>query len=359
MFSAVTSLKTYLGFSSQTRPRKRARVSEDERPVTAVSLVKLTQDREFWLDDGNIVLIARDVGFRIYRGLLAAQSTVFADMFGSSNSTADEYYEDCPVVRLSDSPEDLRYLLRVLVPRSYRMFYRDNDKQPLSFDEISAVIRLSHKYHVADAQRQALSALKLYFSDDFSDLRGFEGHGLFLIKRSDAIAAVNIARLTETTSILPIAFYRCCELGTAVMDGCLRADGYIEHLSVEDHKICMIGRLALLREARALVFRIFQETSTPRCLSRRICRSALHTMLVRAAVEEAPLEPAVFRDWTPFTDKQADRLGLCRRCRRMLLGRELAVRREIWGRLPEIFGLYIFGWGVDDSGSTSEPSSNW
>ena len=122
MFSAVTSLTSYRGFSSQARPRKRARVSEDERPVTAVSLVRLTRDREFWLDDGNIVLIARDVGFRIYRGLLAAQSTIFADMFGSPNSGADEYYDDCPAVRLSDSPEDLRYFLRVLIPCSHRMF---------------------------------------------------------------------------------------------------------------------------------------------------------------------------------------------------------------------------------------------
>ena len=92
--------------------------------MTAVSLVRLTRDREFWLDDGNIVLIARDVGFRIYRGLLAAQSTIFADMpvFGSPNSSADEYYDDCLVVRLSDSPEDIRYFLRVLVPCCHRMY---------------------------------------------------------------------------------------------------------------------------------------------------------------------------------------------------------------------------------------------
>ena len=90
--------------------------------MTAVSLVKLTRDKEFWLEDGNIILIACDVGFRIYRGLLAAQSTVFADMFSCPNSTADEYYDDCPVVRLSDSPEDLRYFLRVLVPSAHRMY---------------------------------------------------------------------------------------------------------------------------------------------------------------------------------------------------------------------------------------------
>ena len=121
MFSAVTSLTSYLGFSSQARPRKRARVSEDERPVTAVSLVRLTRDREFWLDDENFVLIARDVGFRIYRGLLSVQSQVFEDLFASASSSTDELFADCPVVHLSDSPGDLVHLLRVLLPTSRKM----------------------------------------------------------------------------------------------------------------------------------------------------------------------------------------------------------------------------------------------
>ena len=344
--------------------------------MTAVSLVKLTRDKEFWLEDGNIVLIARDVGFRIYRGLLVAQSTVFADMFGSPNSTADEYYDDCPVVRLSDSPEDLRYFLRVLIPSAHRMyvwpnmdcieslskrlrrFYRNDEALPVTLDEISAVIRLSHKYHVADAQRQALSTLKLYFTDSFDDFESFGEDGLFHMKWADAIGAVNLARLTDTRSILPTAFYQCCELGDGVIDGCQRPDGHVEHLGFEDRRICMAGRIALVREARALVFRIFQETPSHRCLSRRICRSALHAMLVRAAVEKAPVEPAVLRPWTTFIDEQADRLKLCGRCRRMLWARELDVRKEIWARLPGIFGMYILGWGMDDGETTSESGSS-
>ena len=239
-----------------------------------------------------------------------------------------------------------------------RRFYRNDDALPVTFDEISAVIRLSHKYNVADAEQQALSTLKLYFTDDFYDFESFGEDGLFHMKQTDAISAVNLARLTDTRSILPTAFYQCCELGNSVMDGCRRPDGHVEHLSFEDHKICMGGRIALMREARALVFRIFQETPSHRCLSRRICRAALHTMLIRAAVEEAPLEPAVLRGWTTFIDEQADRLRLCRRCRRMLWARELDVRKEIWARLPEIFGMYIFGWGVDDRGTTSGSESS-
>lgn len=81
----------------------------------------LLHDDEFWLEDGNIVLVTRNVGFRVYRALLAAQSTIFADTFAASSSTTDESYAGCPLVHLSDSPEDLRHLLRVLIPKTKRL----------------------------------------------------------------------------------------------------------------------------------------------------------------------------------------------------------------------------------------------
>ena len=86
------------------------------------SLNDLKHDEEFWLEDGNIILISRSTAFRIYRGLLAEQSSVFADMFTASSSKPDESYEGCPVIHLSESPEDLRHFLRVLLPKSQRMY---------------------------------------------------------------------------------------------------------------------------------------------------------------------------------------------------------------------------------------------
>lgn len=82
---------------------------------------------EFWFGDGNIILVARDVEFRVYKGILADHSPVFDDMFSfpqptpsttpplatSTGSTTDT----CPFVHLTDSPEDLRHLLRVCMPK--------------------------------------------------------------------------------------------------------------------------------------------------------------------------------------------------------------------------------------------------
>ena len=83
--------------------------------------VGLEHDREFWMEDGNMVLVCGNTAFRVYRGLLASQSTVFADMLASSSPAAGETYEGCPVVRLSDAPEDMRHFLRILLPSTTQL----------------------------------------------------------------------------------------------------------------------------------------------------------------------------------------------------------------------------------------------
>ena len=111
--------------SPDTRPAKRIKLPkelpESESSASSSSTgtnLKLRRHAEFWFLDGNVVLAARRTGFRIYRGLLASQSTVFSDMFASSTSKADETFGGCPVVHLSDSPHDLAHLLHVLIPKA-------------------------------------------------------------------------------------------------------------------------------------------------------------------------------------------------------------------------------------------------
>ena len=113
--------------SEVSRSSKRTRSLSEEDSETEglpwpASSGNPAHDEEFWLEDGNIVLISCNIAFRIHRGLLAAQSSIFADMFTAASSSADESYEGCPVIHLSESPEDLRHFLRVLLPKSQRTY---------------------------------------------------------------------------------------------------------------------------------------------------------------------------------------------------------------------------------------------
>ena len=72
---------------------------------------------ELWFDDGSIILVAQKTMFKVYKGLLSTHSPVFADMF-SSATHSDEIDDGCPVVRVSDSAQDLKGLLTHLIPKS-------------------------------------------------------------------------------------------------------------------------------------------------------------------------------------------------------------------------------------------------
>lgn len=101
---------------------KRQRTNSDTSGPEKDGPNPIKRDDEFWFEDGNIVLIARDIEFRVYKGILAKHSSVFQDMFSLPPPVrvAPEPSQDmappagaCPVVHLSDSPEDLRHVLRV------------------------------------------------------------------------------------------------------------------------------------------------------------------------------------------------------------------------------------------------------
>ena len=80
------------------------------------------EDEEFWFDDGSVILVARGVKFRVYEGLLAGLSPVFKAMFVERRALrkvrmGEVLALSCLVVHVSDTPEDLRYLLRVCFSR--------------------------------------------------------------------------------------------------------------------------------------------------------------------------------------------------------------------------------------------------
>ena len=67
-----------------------------------------------WFEDGNIVLIAENVAFKLHRGVLARQSPIFEDMFSVPQPTVQDQFENCPAVHLHDLASDLENFIEVL-----------------------------------------------------------------------------------------------------------------------------------------------------------------------------------------------------------------------------------------------------
>ncbi|EJF60276.1 hypothetical protein BD309DRAFT_995082 [Dichomitus squalens] len=103
-----------------------------------------SRDEEFWFEDGNIVLVAGAVEFRILKGILAEHSPVFKDMFSLPQPPETTTQgTQCPVVHLTDSSYDLRHVFRIYILKANLDPFAP---MVLSFDELSASIRLGHKY---------------------------------------------------------------------------------------------------------------------------------------------------------------------------------------------------------------------
>ena len=82
--------------------------------IANLKLSHAKKDTEYWFADGSIIVVAQDVAFCVYGGLLATHSTVFSDMLHIPQAQGTG--QTPPIVSLSDSPAYLRHLWRAIMP---------------------------------------------------------------------------------------------------------------------------------------------------------------------------------------------------------------------------------------------------
>ncbi|KAI1795305.1 hypothetical protein LXA43DRAFT_37560 [Ganoderma leucocontextum] len=330
------------------RPQKRPRTTDSDAPpqsstIGITDLDSLKHHEEFWFDDGSIVLIAGHTAFRVYRALLAAQSTIFTNMLSSSTPDAEEMVEGCPVVHISDSPEDVAHFLRVLLPKSQRTLF--SREFSFSFHQISAIIRLAHKYHVQDVLDQAIASLREYFTSNFEVWESHTNQGIIKFRPQQAIGIVNLARLVDRPSLLPTALYKCALLGRDVLNGYKREDKTVEHLPRKDAKRCIDGRIKLAEEALAIIAEVFTTQPCEACKNGPMpCRAVLQAMLGDAVGYKGALSPSVLRSWKEVVSDWAQELGLCDLCEKAAIHRDFKARKRVWDSLPKIFDVDVDGW---------------
>lgn len=73
-----------------------------------------------WFSDGNIVLQAGALQFKVHRDVLSLHSPVFKDMFTLPYTPMENeiIVDGCPIVALQDSARDVEHMLREIY--SYR-----------------------------------------------------------------------------------------------------------------------------------------------------------------------------------------------------------------------------------------------
>ncbi|KAJ7693297.1 hypothetical protein B0H17DRAFT_850237, partial [Mycena rosella] len=108
------------------------------------------EDANFYAEDGNIVLAAKDsenrtIYFRLHRSILVKHSLVFADMFAMPPPPTAEKYDGVPLVEMPDDADGLRTLIALLYdPQCISVILRSEDFAARMFEPVV----LARKYQV-------------------------------------------------------------------------------------------------------------------------------------------------------------------------------------------------------------------
>ncbi|PIL26161.1 hypothetical protein GSI_11916 [Ganoderma sinense ZZ0214-1] len=355
-------------------------ISCSSSPNNLPASQNLQRDEQLWYPDGNIILIAREIEFRLYQGPLMEHSRVFQDMLTmpqpppSDTQPSSAASPACVTIHLDDSPEDLRHFLRVFVGKSFLYVHPPslrhssaaayaNNPPPThsyggfhpAYHEISACIRLADKYECTMLMQRSLEYLKRYFHDNFDAWK--DDAAVFAppkFERPHCIGVVNLARLTGQDKMLPGALMACCQLGAEIADGFPREDGSPdgarETLSAADLARCFVGRAKLLEWNARATLRILHQEVHAECRQREQCGAVLLRML--RALEDSSVLYSLRWDWSwmPWLDKEDPERELCGACYGMLgkNGRQKEQQRIIFDQLPALMQVEVKHWGKTD-----------
>ena len=76
--------------------------------------VKVVRSSKFWFEDGNVVLQAEHMQFRLHRSVLSMHCPIFRDMFACSLPENGPTVDGCPLVHLSETLEDVKNFVKIL-----------------------------------------------------------------------------------------------------------------------------------------------------------------------------------------------------------------------------------------------------
>ncbi|KAH9856172.1 hypothetical protein C2E23DRAFT_810383 [Lenzites betulinus] len=304
------------------------------------------RDKEHWYEDGNIIIVAAHVEFRVYKGILADHSPIFKDMFALPQP-ADSQSTDVPEVHVSDEPEDLRHMLQACMPKGGTSLTLAPDDE-FCFERLSALIRLGHKYEIQPLVTHAVDILKKYFPTSFDEwiLQRLynEEDALHLIC---AMGVVNLARLVNEPSLLPTALLTCCEMGEIIMEDICEALVYrpFERLPLDDIGQFFKAIPRLTQIHLRLIFDLLVVPISPSCESPDHCREVLQSMTseLREYVQEGGLSCGCDVFSSP-TLRRSFYVDCCETCDAMMMDLDLRGRREAWTQLPGIMGVEVDGW---------------
>ncbi|TRM65717.1 hypothetical protein BD626DRAFT_397813 [Schizophyllum amplum] len=309
------------------RPDKRQRTEEVEYPA---------QCSDIWFDDGNVILQAENIQFRVHRGLLARHSSVFKDMFSMPQATASTEESHAPggppIVYLSDAASDVQYALAKL----FNLADPEDEKKAPTISQLVSALRIGHKYLIPRLWNDSVSRLRcafpsnqvafrecLYKRDDIT--RDNTATAIRVLPSETLLELVDTVAEVGLQTVLPPLYYRILlreSLNTLIdnpypRDNRARAyllGGRAELLCSLSHSVAQWLKL----NAHGVV-----------CTTPAECRKAGYVAYADIANIRFPIGPWI----------NGLQTGMCAHCNEQLQSTLSVVEGMSWVDLPRVFRL--------------------
>ncbi|KAJ7155156.1 hypothetical protein C8R46DRAFT_1227109 [Mycena filopes] len=244
----------------------------------------LTRAEGLWFEDCGLIVQAETTIFRVSRDFLAFHSPVFKDMLSLPPPTGADLVDGCPFVLLPDTAEDVTVFLKALI-----------------------------HYETKD------TALK------------------FELEKADRVSLVILARQLSIEWILPVAFYRICQvpITASILDdsipkpdqiNIMNACGYLEGSAVSTMLAFLWPKSGPQVNAECI--------SPADCHQSRIQYRRLREVWRQRKPVVRPLLPFEIWDSDDWED-----LDVCHVCMASMALAHQEAMQKLWNGLPELFGL--------------------
>ncbi|KAJ7056264.1 hypothetical protein C8F01DRAFT_1155437, partial [Mycena amicta] len=176
--------------------------SESDAESAALALMETTRS-DLWFEDGSIVVRAEKTIFRVYEGILAANSAVWKEMVSNLNSEAP-LIDKCPVLCLDDTAQDVESVLKTLCHRDAY----PND-EPIPIEVACAFARLGRKYEIQYLFKNGVNRLTDLLPTTVERMVDYQGSNRIVISPGFlpivALHAAALARELDLLFLLPAA----------------------------------------------------------------------------------------------------------------------------------------------------------
>ncbi|GLB45498.1 hypothetical protein LshimejAT787_2300580 [Lyophyllum shimeji] len=153
--------------------------------------------------DGNILLVTHDAAFKSYRGLLISKANWFASTVAGMNDDSVDVVENCPIIPMEDSSQDLSYFLEALLDETGSHFPFESLSD---FYALAGALRLATKYGAEEVRTNAIATLERRYPTTLSGWDRIRSYSAGCAPwECDRVLIINLAREVEAFSILPSA----------------------------------------------------------------------------------------------------------------------------------------------------------